>query len=225
MKTVKKMLRSFLALILVFGCLSCGMVVHAAGKIKLAPQILWAGAKEVNLVYQNATDDFRGEAKLVSVKSKNTKVIKVVRDKDSDDVEDAATLTAVKAGTSKITATYKYKGKKTTISATYTVKKTPKPFASITIAGKKLNLKKDPCGATLKLKGDEDQAKQIKVQVKFNKGWKLKRMYRMDDGKEETVKNGKIAYTGDERIGIVAVNKKKVTMTYEVWIYDPSDFG
>lgn len=214
MKTTKKLLRTCLALLLVVFSLSSGMVVGAAGELKLAPRTLWAGSTENYLVYQNLSTSVYDNSQLLSVKSDNSKVIKVVIDEDEEgDLECGATLTAVKPGKAKITVTYEYKGEEHTLSATYTVKKAPKPFASIKIGGKALNLKKCPCNAKVKCRG----GKKIKAEVKLKKGWKLKKMFQSDmEGESHKVKNGGSFRASDDVDLHIIVTNKKDTFEYVV---------
>lgn len=216
MKLAKRLLRTCLALLLVIFSLSSGMVVGAKGKAKLAPETLWVGTENYTVSYQNMSDDERFESTLVSVKSDNSKVIKVVENKggDSQDIVYGFTLTAVKPGKAKITVVYQYKGKEITLSATYTVKKNPKPFSSISIGGKKLNLKKNPYNCIIWTAKRKKQS----VDVKLNKGWKIKKIYVYDEnGEYWKVKNGgSVKFGAYDIIHIVAVNKKKVTFDYRI---------
>jgi hypothetical protein len=138
--------------------------------------------------------------------------------KDSDSNEFYAnTIMPVKLGKSKITVTYKYKGKKYTTSATYTVKKYPNPFKSIKVNGSKINLKANRYSYNV----EKFKKSRVKVQFSLAYGWKLTRGYTY--GKDYSlvpVKNGSTVKVpkGDEWtcIFLEVTNRKGETMQYSL---------
>ena len=157
-------------------------------KTTIVTETLWAGCEYFpTLQYNNMPSN----AKIVSVKSSNTKVIKV--EKQSSDINDTL-LYPLKPGKAKITVKYKVKGKTKTVSATFKVKKYPNPLLSVKVNGKKLDIK------TYKFYYDfyKYKATNTKIQVKLAKGWKIADAYRFtekskdgSDFNDYNVKNGK----------------------------------
>ena len=160
---MKKFTR-ILSLLLALLTLVCAAVpALAAPRPAIEPRTLWAGCE-----YYSGVDfvDMPESAKIVSIKSANKSVIKVV--KEGSGLYDHY-LEPLKAGKSKITVKYKYKGKTATISATYTVKKYPNPMTWVKVNGKKLNIKAN------KYYYDFEKYTKTKatVTIKLAKGWSI----------------------------------------------------
>ena len=107
---------------------------------------------------------------ILSVKSSKQKIIGI----DKINLENGKyhfIVVPKKLGKSKITLTYKYKGKKKTIKSTLTVENYVTPFKALTINGKKVNLSKDnnAFGYTI----NNYKKKNIKLKVASKKGYRL----------------------------------------------------
>lgn len=180
---------------------------------KLKAGTLWLGDEVYGGVdYETVRDG----VKLVSVKSSKPSVIRAMKDSDSNEFY-ANTIMPVKLGKSKITVTYKYKGKKYTTSATYTVKKYPNPFKSIKVNGNKIDLKANRYSYNV----EKFKKSRVKVQFSLASGWKLTRGYTY--GKDYSlvpVKNGSTVKVpkGDEWtcIFLEVTNRKGETMQYSL---------
>ena len=153
-----------LSLILVLATLLCvAAPALAAQKVSIAPKTLWAGCEYTfGIDFNNMPEN----AKLVSVKSSNSKVLKAT--KYGSAIYDTD-LTPLKVGKAKVTVTYKIGSKKDTVSATYTVKKYPNPLKRVTVDGKALDIKNN------KYYYDFNKFKGTKPLVKLTlaKGWKI----------------------------------------------------
>ena len=152
-----------------------------ADKVRIDTETLWAGCEyymPVMIAF------FPQNAKITSITSSNSKVIKPVL--NSSAAYDNY-LIPKKAGKSKITVKYKVGSKTKKVSATYTVKKYPKAYSSITVNGKKINVKKK------KYYYDVEGYKKTsaKVNVKPAKGWKIISTTLWVGQKAKDVKNGK----------------------------------
>ena len=180
---------------------------------KLKAGTLWLGDEVYGGVdYETVLDDI----KLVSVKSAKPSIIKAMKDSDSDKFY-ATTIMPVKLGKSKITVTYKYKGKKYSTSAYYTVKNYPNPFKYIKVNGSKIDLKSN------KYSYNVEKYKKTSVKVKYSlaSGWKLTNGYTYGkDFSLVSVKNGSTVKVpkGDEWtcIFLEVTNKKGETMQYSL---------
>ena len=129
-------MKRILSLILIVLLLTTIATPALAAKAKpsIIPTTLWAKCDYFESVrFRNMPE----KAKLISIKSSNTKVIKVV--KEGSGIYDNY-LEPLKAGKAKITVKYKIGSKSNTISATYTVKKYPNPLQSVEVNGAKVNI-------------------------------------------------------------------------------------
>ena len=161
---MKRFTRILSLLLVVFALAGlAGSALAATLKPAIEPRTLWAGCE-----YYSSVDfvDMPENAKILSVKSSRPGIIKAHR--ESSNIYDNY-LEPLKAGKSKITVKYKYEGKTSTISATFTVKKYPNPLTSVTVDGKARNLKANPYYLDInKYKGTKPL-----VKVKLAKGWKI----------------------------------------------------
>lgn len=107
----------------------------------------------------------------VEVKSSNTKVLAVKKQKDNTSIY-GYNLVPKKPGKAVITAKIKVNGEEKTFKATYTVKKFPNALKSLKVGGKTINLKKNKTYAQVKT-----GKKTAKVEYKIAKGWKVKCVY------------------------------------------------
>ena len=157
-------------------------VFAADQKAEMPLQTFWAGEQSWRLGVYNAPKN----ARFVSVKSSNPKVLKVVKDGTSlDDIF----WSPLKAGKSKVTVTYKVGKKKTAISATYTVKKFPSPFSELKINGKSIK-PTTSCKNVYTI----NNYKKTKATITFpaKKGWtNLEKGFEVFGGKRFEIKSGK----------------------------------
>ncbi len=103
----------------------------ASPKPEMPSHTFWAGERRWCLGVYNAPED----ARLVSVKSSNPKVLRVEKGDSLDNIF----WEPLKPGKSKVTVTYKVGRKKQSISATYTVRKFPAPFDTLKVNGKSIS--------------------------------------------------------------------------------------
>ena len=123
--------------------------------MELIPQVFWAGEQGWCLGLENAPEN----AKLVSVKSSNPKVLRV----SGEDVF-AIGFDPLQPGKSKVTVKYSVGKKVSEVSAVFTVKKFPSVFSTLKFNGKSIqpsyakniyeihNYKKTSATLTFKLK-------------------------------------------------------------------------
>ena len=158
----------------------------AAAKPKIVNHLLWVGEEYV-LIINNLPED----AKSFSVTSKNKAVV-TVRCVDKNDPY-GMRLKALKAGRSEVTVKYKSGGKTRKVSAVFTAKSYPNPFAWVKVNGKKIDLKKNKFSVIYK---DYANSK-VTISFKLSSGWKLDSCeggYGPNDGDDFdslTWKNGK----------------------------------
>ena len=167
---------------------------------------------QIKSLYGNFDD-----IKVVSVKSSNSSVITVKKNKLFSKVK----VQAKKAGKSKITVKYTYKGKTYTATAQCTASK-DYPVKSVSVNGKSLNLKKN-CGGYWPKAYKKNTAK---IKITAAKGWKVKsiRSYAgYSDPKGKKVKNGASIKTpkGQATSVVATLKKGKTTYTYH-WYFDRS---
>ena len=202
---MKNKLFKALSLCLLLALLA-GMAVPGCAAVKpsIVKSTLWAGVGKCALIVQNLPDG----AKSFSVTSSNKNIIKA----GCDDRNDASTLwiKPLKAGKAKITVRYKAGGKSRSVSATFTVKKLPKPFAWVKVNGRKIDLNKNKLGYDC-LKYTKTK---ITVDFKLNSGWKVQFLdgakIRGDEYKDFSWKKGKaVSLARDQRaiLDIALVNK------------------
>ena len=157
-------------------------------------QTFWAGERTWSIGIYGTPDG----AKLVSVKSSKPKVLKVT--KTSSDPLDGISWTPLKPGTSKVSVTYKDKeGKKTTISANYTVKKMPSPFSKLKVNGKSVK----PSSMKNIYSFNKYTKTSATITFKAKSGWKVvekgfevfgKDRKTLKSGKKYKIPKGKDAY-------------------------------
>jgi hypothetical protein len=211
MKQVKRTIRTCVAVLLVVCALSAGMAVQAKDKVKMVPETLWMGDDCYGGGrYESLPDDVESGAKVVKIKSSDKKVLKVV--KDGKGLYDYY-LVPKKAGKAKISVTYEFEDQKVTLSATYTVKKYPKPISSLKVNGKKMDTKKNLFRSSVKWSSGKS-----KIEVKPSSGWKVADMCYFDDKDDyHQVKNGKkFSLPKNTTVHIELVNKKGENLTYHV---------
>ena len=146
----------------------CATTAFAA-TVKIVPSTLWTGT---TYEYPDAfeVENFPDNAKVTSVKSSNTKLLKVVS--FTSDIEETV-LKAVKAGKPKLTIKYKVGSKTYTKSATFTIKAYPKAYQYIKVNGKAIDLTKN------KFYYDVNKYTKTtaKIAYKLNSGWSLEYSY------------------------------------------------
>ena len=101
----------------------------AEGKVELVPQVFWAGEQPWSIGLENAPDN----AKLISVKSSNPKVLKV----SGEDVFSIG-FDPLQPGKSKVTVKYSVGKKVSEVSAVFTVRKFPSVFKTLKFNGKSI---------------------------------------------------------------------------------------
>ena len=149
-----------------------------------------------------------GNEEVVSIKSSKPKVIKV----EKGQMLYLCSMYPKKAGSSKVTVVLKINGEKKTFSATYTVKKYPKVLTSLKVNGKKVDLKKNPQYAMVKVKKDK-----TKVEFKTAKGWKVKCSYYDEKkGKHVKVKSGGTVPTKNWASVLFEMTKGSDTIWYDL---------
>ena len=183
----------------------------AAAKPSIVKSTLWAGVGKCALIVLNLPSD----AKSFSVTSSKPSVVKA----GCDDKNDAGTLwiKPLKVGQSRITVKYVTGGKKKSVSATFTVKKYPKPFGWVKVNGKKIDLNKNKLGYDcLEYKKDE-----ITVDYKVSSGWTVKSRtvakFQGDDIKDSAWKKNKPISLADCDAAIVSIELKN--KAGDVFIY------
>lgn len=107
-----------------------GFTPAFAAKGKLIPDTLWLGGMGSQVYVENVPDN----AKLISVKSSNTSVLRA--DKFGSEMYNMAVFPVSKTGKSRITVKYKVGKKAYTVSGVFTVKKFPKLFSTLKLNGK-----------------------------------------------------------------------------------------
>ena len=158
MKNVKRFCIIMLLVIPAAAFLGLNSYAATSKYVKLASGTLWEGDEVYRgVTYKKATD----EATIVSIKSSKPKVIEATKDEEYKDLQ-ANTIVPLKLGKSTITVTYKYRGKKYSTSALYTVKKYPAPFKSMKVNGKNVDLKENKFSYnvdnfTKKIQGDKEK--------------------------------------------------------------------
>lgn len=212
-KRFLRVLALALMLALAAGALSA---LAEAKKAKIITEKLYSNTGDYCIQLDNWTDD----EEIVSVKSSNSKVIRVPR-KESKWVE------VKSAGKAKITIKYKLNGKTYTTSATFTVEKYPAPIKSLAVNGK-----------SIKLTGEEkvrynceyvlDKKVSITINLKTKNGWKISsiKAYTFDawsdKGNKKTIivrNNKKFTVPGDKEAYVTYVLKKnKATFRYTIGI-------
>ena len=214
-------MKRILSLILIVLLLTTIATPALAAKAKpsIIPTTLWAKCDYFESVrFRNMPE----KAKLVSIKSSNTKVIKVV--KEGSGIYDNY-LEPLKAGKAKITVKYKIGSKSNTISATYTVKKYPNPLQSVEVNGTKVNIKANKFFYTV----DGYTENSAKVKVKLAKGWKIASTWGYKENpfadgsfEEFTPKNGKSFTIPEEYnagVFFTLENSKKESFQYGINFY------
>jgi len=173
---------------LVLLAMTCQMSVAAASKkpITLESGDLWAKAEacDTSLCWMENGSVNYDKVKIISISSSKPKFIKVVKDSDGYTFQ---SIRPLKPGKSKITLKYKYKGKKYTTSAVYTVRKYPNAVKAVYINGKKVKLKKK----SYKYKLKNYKGSKVKVKVVTNKGWKISHIFKNDLNDSVRFKNNK----------------------------------
>ena len=221
MKKYSKVLSMVLAVFMVFGmtCISTVEADAASAPVKIMKHTYWVGEESWGPAPYMASEKVCANAMLLSVKSSNKKVLKVVKT-EGDDLY-SYYLVPKKAGKSKITLKYKYKGKTYKLSKTMQVKKYPKPIKKIKINGKT----KKP--SKYKFSCDTNNYKKTSAKIKITpaKGWKITGGYISQDEsyfktlKASVFKNGKsikLKKDCSAYIYITMVNKKGETFDYGV---------
>jgi len=205
-----KVAKGSIALLLVLALVLCTAPAFAAAKPKIVPQTLWAGDGHC---MPPTLKNVPASAKLVSIKSSKPKIIEVIKFEPG---MYGTVLKPIKPGKSVITVKYK-DGKEThTLKATYTVKKYPNECKSVTVNGRKVNLKKYPYWYIV----SDYKKDSITIKVNPVSGWKVTNCvgYSMDSGEEVKIRNGKsCALPEDESVGFHFTLKK--TKTGEVIDY------
>lgn len=189
----------------------------AAAQASIVKETLYTGMGEYYIKINNWTY----EEEIISVTSSDSSVIEV-REKRYRGVQ-------VKGvGQAKIKIKYKLNGNTRTISANFTVKEYPKPIKSVTINGKKVNLRKDTLVRYRYDLPDLDKKSSIKINMKPASGWTVNgiKAYYYNVEKESkhynlTVKNNK-TFTIKKRCEAVVTytlkNKKGTKFTYVIEI-------
>ena len=168
-KIFKKVLSIVLAILFVVGFFSQGDAQAAAGVGKITfmskTAFLSGGKTDVNsfLLYGSEPVDYE----LVSVKSSNSKMIKISTFKDQNGTH--FFMEPKKLGKCKLTVTYKYKGKKKTVKANFTVKKYVNPCKSIKVNGKSIDLKSNNIDYYL----HNYKKSSLKIKLTLKKGWSI----------------------------------------------------
>lgn len=175
--TMRHMRRIILGLLIMAAAVTGNFcIAMAAGPVRIMPWTQWVGDTEgwvhapgggyLDFICDpvEAMDGIR----IVSVKSSNTKVLKVK--KMGSKLSHGVRLIPGKKGKSKVTLTYKYDGRKYKATAVYAVKN-PDIFNCIKVNGKKINLKKNKDNYL------KTNFKKKKLTLKFSakKGWKMDR--------------------------------------------------
>ena len=162
-----------LAVIVAFGMLFVYTGnVNAADvwELGLSVDNLYAGMENYSIQVSNYNDE-SGEpldAKVTSVKSSNSKVIKVRKNKYDGDTWFSADFKKV----GKSTLTIKYKkpdGSSSTMKKTITVKKYPNQIKSLKVNGKKVKISENKYGFYV----EKCKKTSVKVKVSLKKGWKV----------------------------------------------------
>lgn len=192
--------------------LLAGFATSALAEGKLHPIMpLYGGMKSY---YQLDVEGMPYNAKLISAKSSNPKIIAIKTGvKEKNDI----VVRALKAGT--VTITIKYKvGKKTyTVKDKLTAKKFPRIFKSLKVAGKTVDLKKDVGGYTLK----KFKKTTAKIEIVPANGWEIGNIRGYIGGKSVSITNGKnfsIPKKKDAYINVSAYNDEGEYLYYVIEI-------
>lgn len=188
------------------------------GKPSLGDMLIWTDLKDLGMNIKNIP--FR--AKVFSLKSSNTKVLKV---KQGDEYWQCS-LTPKKPGKCKVTLVLNVNGEKKTFKANVTVKKSVDALKSLKVGGKKVDLKS--YRVSYKQYFDE---KSTTVSFKPAKGWKVKKcqQYIPAYNKRSKFKSGdKVFFSldgGGNYIYIDLINGKKETFRYTLYLCRLPDGG
>lgn len=161
---MKKKLLSLLSICLLLTLLSASLLpAWAAAKPSIQKGDLWVGSPKRTPILL----DFPDDAKILSIKSANTSMLKVGKEKGFGPW--GIWMLPLKVGKCRITIRYKLNGKTSSMSRVITIKKYPSPFAWIKVNGKKVDLKKNK----FEFYSRNYKKKTFTVSFKLNAGWKL----------------------------------------------------
>lgn len=209
---MKRKFRIATVLMLLIGLLSAAAFTVSAesNKIKLETHTYWAGTPGAYTVFSENLPD---SAKLVSIKSSKPGVLKA--EKWGSGKWDCVVI-PLKKGKSKVTVTYKIKGKKVKVSGVFTVKPYPNAIKKLVYNGKKISLKKNKYEADKISK----TTKKVSIKVTPAKGWKLRDPIEIlsEGGTYKDLKNGKSVKISPKKPRVAALitleNKKGEEFEY-----------
>lgn len=202
---MKRTLLKVLSLCLLLAVLAGG--ASALAEPHLRKLTLWLGA-----TYATAVEGLEHDTwyEILSVKSSKPKVLKV----RFDDGGTLVDLKPLRPGKSTVTVTYMEDDDSHTVSATYKVKKYPKPFVWIKVNGKSVNLKKKKFAVTF----DDYRKKNVKVQFKLKKGWRIASLplstWNDSESSEATWKNGDTIELPMDRNAFLGIELRKGDDTF-----------
>ncbi len=219
MRSIEKRCAALLMAVLLMLGVFAPMSAQAAQKITITPELLWAGCeywRSVNL------GDFPEDGKVLSVTASDPRIIKVVYEGTG---QHDHYLMPLKKGKTKITVQYQTGSTRGTASAIFTVKNYPNPYKSITVDGKKINLKK------YKYYFDINKYKKptAKITLKLKKGWKIaytdgisaknvanEKSFKVENNKAFKIPKGKNARA---YVFFTVENKNHESLQYGIRIY------
>ena len=153
-------------IILFIVCVLFSVPANAAAKI--SPVTIWTDGGLSAGGGHLCFDEWMEGAKVISARSSRPKVLKV-ETKRGNDANYGIYLTGLKKGRSKVTVTYKWKGKMYKTSAVYTVRPYPQVFSSFKVNGKEVRFDENPSNYRLNAR----KTRTLKVRYALRKGWKL----------------------------------------------------
>ncbi|MBQ3424292.1 MAG: hypothetical protein IJH38_03740 [Clostridia bacterium] len=173
-------------------------------------ELLWVGQGYVDVYVDDPYDD----AEFISVKSSNSKVLRVKHVKG----ELSFSVKPLKQGKSTIQFVYKRNGRKFIVKKTIRVKKYPNAIASLKINGETILLKDHKCSYTV----SKFRKTSATVKVKPAKGWKVKGMYAdLEYIGYKEIKNGKafkLHKKGRGEVWFDLINEQNQVFTYTIEI-------
>ena len=214
---MKKIMKAALILLtLMIAPTSIGVSAARKAPVTLNEDSMFAKAGHATLTWSENVKINYEKLQIISMKSSKPKVIKPVKDKETNRYY-FDSIKALKPGKSKITITYKYKGKKYTSSAVYTVKKNPDPVKALYVNGKKVKIKKRSYEYLIRKYAKSN----VKIKIVPKKGWRIEDCYAYNQDDSFSAKNGgklKVIKGQTTTFGVSLINKKYERYYYQVLI-------
>ena len=185
-----------LAVLVMLAVVPVSGAVAESAKLKMETHTYWANEPFGYTVF---TENLPDNAKLVSAKTSNPKVLTI--EKWGSGKWDVC-VSPHKPGKSVVTVVYKFGGKKHTVKGTFTVKKYPNALKALTLNGKPIDLKNNKYEADCTANGKST----VTIKATPAKGWKVLNPIeiRSEGYSYKTVKNGRSAKISLKKKGVEA---------------------